>query len=134
MNVANGCYGTKVHDRETIIKIRRQEGINAAKMLGAKYHESICEDMHIAYDYPTIYKLTSTIRQCQPDIILTQDVNEYHMDHTNAAKVTVTAAFAKGMPRWPCDPPIKDYDGDVTIYHALPHGLCTPYRQKVKAS
>ena len=62
MNLANGCYGTKIYDKKTIIKMRRQEGINAAKFLGATYHESLVDDMHIVYEHSTIYKLAAIVR------------------------------------------------------------------------
>jgi LmbE family N-acetylglucosaminyl deacetylase len=52
-------------------------------------------------------------------------------DHMNTARLAVTAAFARGMPNFTTDPPVEPYAGDVTVYHAMPHGLCDGLRRPV---
>ena len=54
MNLANGCCGTTQFDRETIAEIRRKEARQAADSIGAVFHESICNDLEIFYDKPTL--------------------------------------------------------------------------------
>ncbi len=49
MNIANGSCGTRVYGKEEIIRIRRQEGIDAAGQIGAVYHESIADDLDVFY-------------------------------------------------------------------------------------
>ena len=48
-------------------------------------------------------------------------------------RLAVTAAFAHGIPNFECDPQYEAYFHDVTLYHAMPHGLCTPLRVPVQA-
>jgi LmbE family N-acetylglucosaminyl deacetylase len=44
-------------------------------------------------------------------------------DHTNTCRLAVTAAFARGMRNFKTIPPRPPLSGDVTVYHAMPHGL-----------
>jgi hypothetical protein len=54
-------------------------------------------------------------------------------DHMACARLATSAAFTHGMPNFDTVPPATPYTHDVTIYHAMPHGLRTPLRQKVRA-
>ena len=49
MNIANGSLGTNQYDYKTIVAMRREEAIQAAKLIGAHYHESICDDVEVFY-------------------------------------------------------------------------------------
>ncbi|HEY2147858.1 MAG TPA: LmbE family protein, partial [Pirellulales bacterium] len=59
---------------------------------------------------------------------------DYMEDHTNACRLAVTAAFARGMPNFPTDPQRPPVDQPVTIYHAQPHGNRDPLGQPVRPS
>ena len=50
-----------------------------------------------------------------------------------ACRLAVTAAFTHGVPNFETDPPREAFFHDVTVYHAMPHGLCTPLRVPVEA-
>ena len=39
----------------------------------------------------------------------------------NVSRLAVTAAFARGMPNFPVDPPRDAVDSSVTVYHAQPY-------------
>ena len=131
MNVANGCCGTTQYDVETIARMRRAEAQDAAASIGAIFHESICDDMAIFYDRPTLARLASTIRQVVPDIVLTHAPSDYMEDHMTTCRLAVTAAFARGMPNFPVDPPVPAIDKKVTVYHAQPFSHHAPLRQPV---
>lgn len=131
MNVANGCCGTTVHDAETIARIRREEAMNAATSIGAVFHESICSDLEVFYDKPTLAKLASVMRDVAPDIVLTHSPSDYMEDHTNTCRLAVTAAFTRGMPNFPVNPPRNCVAGSVTVYHAQPFSHRDPLRQLV---
>lgn len=131
MNVANGCCGTQVHDHETIIRIRREEARCAADFLGATFHDSLVNDLEIFYEKSTLLKLASIVREVAPEIILTHSPQDYMEDHMNTARLAVTAAFSRGMPNFPVEPPAAATDHPVTIYHAQPHGNCDALRQPI---
>lgn len=132
MNVANGCCGTNQYDAETIARMRREEAINAAESIGAVFHESICNDLAIFYDKPTLAKVASVMREVAPEIVLTHSPSDYMEDHMNVCRLAVTAAFARGMPNFVVDPPRGTVDQIVTAYHAQPYSHHDPLRQPVQ--
>jgi LmbE family N-acetylglucosaminyl deacetylase len=72
------------------------------------------------------------VREVAPEIILTHALRDYMEDHMNAARLAVTAAFCRGMPNYPVDPPRAPADQDVTVYHAQPHGNFDEYGRVVR--
>ncbi|MBA4018723.1 MAG: LmbE family protein [Pirellula sp.] len=126
MNVANGCCGSTVYGREELIAMRRAEAEHACRLAGFTFHNSIADDMEVMYDRPTLRRLTSIVREVRPEIVLTHSPVDYMEDHTNTCRLATTAAFARCMPNYPCDPATPAYFEDVTVYHAQPHGNCNP--------
>ncbi len=124
MTVANGSCGTTVHNSEAIIKIRREESVNAAGCIGAVYHESLVNDIEIFYERGLLARLGSVIREAAPEILLVPSPVDYMEDHVNTSRLAVTAAFCRGMMNFPVEPPHGAIDREVTIYHALPAGIC----------
>ncbi|HKQ40094.1 MAG TPA: PIG-L deacetylase family protein [Verrucomicrobiae bacterium] len=131
MTLSSGSCGSTRFNAATVRRIRRKESKAAAKLLGAQYHDSIADDLEILYELPLLRKLAATVRKVQPRIVLTHSPQDYMEDHTNTCRLAVTAAFARGMPNFKTTPPARAIDGDVTIYHAMPHGLRDPLRQPV---
>ena len=131
MNIANGCCGTTEYDIETIIRMRRDEAQQAAASIGAIFHESICNDLEIFYEQATLAKVTSVIREVAPEIVLTHAPADYMEDHMNTSRLAVSAAFCRGMPNFPVDPPRDPVDQTVTVYHAQPYSHRDPLRQLV---
>lgn len=134
LNVANGCCGTTQYDPETIARIRREEAMQAAEVLGARHHESLCNDLEIFYDKPTLAKVASIIREVAPEIVLTHAPSDYMEDHMNTCRLAVTAAFSRGMPNFPVDPPRQAIEQKVTVYHAQPYCHRDPLGHVVEPS
>ena len=105
MNISNGSLGTTQFDTPTIVAMRRREAAEAAASIGAVFHESICSDLDVFYDRATLASVASVMREVAPDIVLTHSPVDYMEDHTNACRLAVTAAFARGMPNFPVTPP-----------------------------
>lgn len=133
MNLTGGDLGSLEHDRDETRRIRIQEGKEAAELLGATFHDPICNDLEIGYELNTIRRIAAVIRKSDPTIILTHALSDYMVDHETTAKLTVSSAFVKGMPNYETDPPLPAVSTNTTLYHAMPHGLQTPMRQKVRA-
>ena len=131
LNVANGCCGSVQYDAKKTRIVRRAEAKRAARVLGARFHESLCMDMEIVYELKLLRRLAAVIREVKPNVVLTHSPVDYMEDHTNTSRLVVSAAFAHGMPNFSSVPsrPVADYD--VTIYHATPHSLRDPLRQMV---
>lgn len=131
LNVANGCCGSVQYDAKKTRIIRRAEARRAAKVLGAHFHESLCNDMEIIYDLKLLRRLAAVIREVKPNIVLTHSPVDYMEDHTNTCRLVVTAAFAHAMPNFRSVPPRPTAEYDVTLYHAVPHSLRDPLRRFV---
>jgi N-acetylglucosamine malate deacetylase 1 len=125
-NPANGCCGSSKYDAATIARIRREEAYAAARAIGATFHESICNDLEIFYDRKLLGKVASVIREVGPEIVLTHSPVDYMEDHTNACRLAVTGAFARGMPNFVTDPPRPAISTPVTVYHAQPYSHRDP--------
>ena len=134
MNVADGCCGSTQHDAGTVARIREAEARDAASHMGAVFHASVCRDLEIFYDRPTLAKVASVVREVAPEILLTHSPSDYMEDHTNACRLAVSAAFTRGMPNFPTDPSRAAVDQQVTLYHAQPHGNRDPLGQVVAPS
>ena len=132
LNVANGCCGSTQHDRETTARMRREEAMSAAASVGAVFHESLCNDLEVFYNQPLLAKLASIIRAVAPRILLTHPPSDYMEDHINTCRLAVTAAFTRGMPNYPVDPPRPIVHEPVTIYHAQPFWNRDPLRNRVE--
>ena len=123
LNVASGnCGSVKLNASPTRI-VRRQEARRAARTLGAQWHPPLCDDLEILYRLNLLRRVAAVIRKVKPAIVLTHSPEDYMEDHTNTCRLAVTAAFARGMRNFRTRPARKHLDGDVTVYHAMPHGL-----------
>ena len=130
-NIANGCCGSNVMDREETAKVRREEAQASARRMNALFHESLCDDLSIFYDRETLAQVTSRIREIEPQIILTHALADYMEDHMNVARLVVTGAFSRAMKNFPVDPPREITTQEICLYHAQPYSNLTPMRQIV---
>lgn len=130
-NMLNGCCGSLEHSKEEIIAMRWAEAQEAAQSIGATAHAPLFDDLGVFYDAPSLAKVAAVIRSIQPDIILTHSPQDYMEDHQNVCRLTVSAAFSRGMPNYTPDPATPPYDKQVAVYHALPHGLQDGLREYV---
>lgn len=133
MNIANGSMGTEEYSREEIIRIRTGEARSAAESIGATFHAPLVDDMSVFYDKETLLKVASVVRQVAPEIMLVPSLTDYMEDHQNAARLAVSAAFGRGMPNMPVDPPRSAVGKDVVLYHAQPYGNRDILRRVVHA-
>src|SRR5206468_1265730 len=111
--------------------VRRREARCSARMLGAHWHRPLCDDLEVMYEIRLLRRLAGVIRAVKPTIVLTHSPQDYMEDHTNACRLAVTAAFARGMPNFKTTPSRSAADYEVTLYHAMPHGLCDGLRRRV---
>lgn len=131
LNVSSGNCGSTTMDAEETRRVRGEEARSAAALLGATFHPGICDDLEVFYDRPTLRWLAGVVREVQPQIVLTHSPEDYMEDHMNVARLAVTAAFAHGMPNFPPEPPRAPFESDITVYHAMPHGLTDGLRRPV---
>lgn len=131
LNLASGNCGSDRTDGPTTRTIRKGEARAAAGRVGAIFHPSITDDLEITYDVELLRSVASVIRKVKPVIVLTHSPQDYMEDHTAACRLAVTAAFTRGMPNFKTTPSQPAVNGDVTVYHAMPHGLRDPLRRRI---
>ena len=132
MNMADGCCGSTTIGRDVLAKRRLEESCTACNVAGAMFHPPIAHDLAIFYDARALARLAAVVREVAPQIVLTHSPVDYMEDHTNTCRLAVTAAFARGMPNFPTDPPRSAIDSPVTVYHAQPHGNCGPLGEPIR--
>lgn len=133
LNVSSGNLGSIDRSSAATARIRRREAQAAAAVLGAVWHPPFCNDLEIFYDAPTVRRMTAVVRDVAPRIVLTHSPQDYMEDHANTSRLAVTGAFARGMPNYRTTPARRAIAGDVTVYHASPHGLRDNLRRRVAA-
>ena len=131
MNLSSGSCGSVTIGAANLRAIRRKESQAAAKLLSAIYHPSLTDDLEILYTVDRLRQLAAVVRKVQPRLVFTHSPADYMEDHTETCRLAVSAAFARGMPNFKTKPARRAVQGDITIYHAMPHGLRDPLRQKV---
>ena len=131
MNIANGSCGSVEHDADTIASIRLDEAKNAARRLNATFYPPLVPDFEIFYEKELLAKVGSVMRLVQPDILLIHSPEDYLEDHMIACRLALTAAFCRGMRNFPVTPSRAPVDGEVTVYHAQPHGNRDPLNRLV---
>lgn len=130
-NLSSGNLGSMTLSAAETRRTREQEARAAAALLGATWHEPFCDDLEILYTIPHLRRTAALVRAVQPRILLTHSPVDYMEDHVNTCRLAVTAAFARGMPNFWTDPGHTHVEHEVTVYHAMPHGLVTPLREPV---
>ncbi len=130
--VANGSCGSATDDRDTVVRTRLNEARNAANVLGAHFYEPITDDLEIRYDMPLLRRVGAVVRQARPHIVLTHPIEDYMEDHMETCRLAVSAAFSRGMRNFITDPKTAPSAESVTLYHALPYGLCDQMGRRVQ--
>lgn len=131
LTLASGNCGSTEYNSSTTRDIRNTEARAAAKILGAQFHSSLTDDLEVLYGLPLLRGLSAIIREVKPKIVLTHSPDDYMEDHMNTSRLAVTAAFARVMPNFKTVPGRAAINGEVTVYHAMPHGLRDGLRRRI---
>jgi N-acetylglucosamine malate deacetylase 1 len=131
LSIANGSCGSAEYNGEATKAIRNTEARAAAKILGAVFHPALVDDLEILYSVGLLRAVAAVIREVKPAILLTHSPQDYMEDHMLASRLAVTAAFVRSMPNFKTLPARESAEQDVTVYHAMPHGLRDPLRRRV---
>ena len=132
LNLSTGSCGSMTERAEVVRRVRRREARAAARLLGAQWHAPLVDDLEIFYEEKLLRRLAARIREIRPSVVLTHSPQDYMEDHTNTSRLTVTAVFARGMPNFRTLPRRQAVSGQVTLYHAMPHGLCDSLAQPIE--
>jgi N-acetylglucosamine malate deacetylase 1 len=121
MNVSRSNLDSNELSEEAITRMRRREAENSAAVIQAVYHPPIADDLMIFYENSLLRRMTAIVREIQPTIVLLPSLNDYMEDHTNTARLVLTACFSRAMKHYTSIPPREPTAQDVYLYHAQPH-------------
>ncbi len=121
MNLSRSNLDSNELSEAEITRIRRREALRSAEVLGAECHEPIANDLMIFYEDGLLRKMTAVVRKVRPTIVLLPSLTDYMEDHTNTARLVITACFSRSMGHYRSDPPMEPTGQDVCLYHAQPH-------------
>src|ERR1043165_248715 len=71
INVSTGNMGSTVMSAAQTARGRRKEAKAATKILGAKWHAPLCDDISIFYTEENIRRLCAVVRAARPSVVLT---------------------------------------------------------------
>ncbi len=129
-NLSTGNMGSSVMTAARTAATRRREARASAKLMGATWRPPIGDDVLLFYNERAIRQVCALVRRVRPTILLTHPPQDYMEDHTTTCRLAVTGAFARGIPNFRSLPMRAPSLEPLTIYHAMPHGLCDPLRRE----
>jgi len=131
LNVTDGNMGSTVMNAAQTARVRSKEAQASAKLMRAKWHAPFCPDLGVFYTEKNIRRVCAVVREAKPTVILTHALADYMEDHMITARLAVSGAFARGIPNYRSTPQRPPTLEPCVIYHAMPHGQCTPTRVPV---
>ena len=67
-NLSTGNFGSTVMSAAQTARTRRREAQAAAKLIGAKWHAPICDDLQIFYTDENIRRVCAVVREAAPAV------------------------------------------------------------------
>ena len=98
-HMCNGDLGHFHIPRPELAKIRREEAIKAAALIGATSHWVGIRDLDVYYEREQRYRLIDLVRMAKPDLIITHDPNDYMPDHSITSQLVFDASFEATLPQ-----------------------------------
>jgi LmbE family N-acetylglucosaminyl deacetylase len=95
-----GDCGSVEHPPAEISRIRREEGAQAATLIGASYHCLEERDLLVFYAEGTLEKATRLLREVRPSIVLTHSPSDYMLDHEMTSIIARAVCFAAPIPNF----------------------------------
>jgi N-acetylglucosamine malate deacetylase 1 len=98
VSATNGDKGHVTLPPEEIRVIRREELRRSAAIIGAESHCLSIPDECLVNDLAARLEMVEVIRQFKPDLIITHDPNDCHVDHRKTAELVFEAASLSFVP------------------------------------
>ena len=99
-HACNGDKGSAVYKSDELIKMRRKEAIEAAKLIGAESIWGGMKDGEIVLDLETRSKVIDIFRMVNPDLVITHHPNDYQVDHVNISTLAFEAVLTASLKLW----------------------------------
>jgi len=97
----NGDLGHHIYSREKVAAVRRQETLNAAKVLGLDSYDIYgFGDARCPNTIEAREMVARKIQEFEPDIIMTHRDCDYHVDHRTIGTLVKDCGYMLGCPHW----------------------------------
>lgn len=100
IHACNGNKGDYITKPDELAKIRCEEAQNAGRLIGAEVFCLGFGDGEVFYNEETLGHFTDAIRRVDPDVIITHNPEDYHLDHTAVSKLVTDATFLTSVPSY----------------------------------
>ncbi len=104
-HVCDGNKGSNVYSSEELAKMRRNEALESAKLIGATSIWAGLSDGEVVLDLAARVKIIDVLRQADADLVITNGPNDYHSDHVNTSKLVFEATYLASLKLWKTDYP-----------------------------
>lgn len=101
MCVVTDGRGRPKGDPEAIVAIRKAEAEASAAVIGAESVWMGFPDGGLWFDEATRHQFIEVIRECQPDLIITHPMDDYHPDHKTTSRLVMDAAQVARTANYP---------------------------------
>lgn len=120
--MTSGDCGSMRHRPEEIARIRHDEAVAAARLLGADYQCAGLADGLVVYQETNIKRTVEIIRKAAPHIVITQPSADYMVDHEMTGQLVRAACFMAPIPNFVThDPdPAPPLSKTPHLYYAMP--------------
>jgi LmbE family N-acetylglucosaminyl deacetylase len=99
--MAHLCKGDKGHHHippDELAKIRDEEAVSSASIIGAEHINLGIEDLDVYLEREQVSACVELIRQTRPDIIITHSPDDYMPDHTVTSELIFNSSFIATLP------------------------------------
>lgn len=119
LSLTDGSAGTyrKELGGQELALMRRAEAAHSGAMLNARYDVLDHPDGRLEATLESREELIRYIRRFQPDLILTNRLNDYHADHRNTSQLVQDASFLLTVPCVCADTPCLEHMPVVLYWH-----------------
>jgi LmbE family N-acetylglucosaminyl deacetylase len=130
-----GDCGSAILPAARITRIRRNEALRAAQVIGASYACLEQKDLLVLYDSPTLRRALELVRAVNPDLVLTHSPEDYMVDHETTSRLAQSACFGAMAPnfRTGARRPAKAIRAVPHLYYAQPFGGRDIYGNEIRA-
>lgn len=98
VSVTDGRAGHHERHGEELVQRRREEATAAAEVAGIDYEILDIPDGRLRPTVENRERIIRTIRECEPDVVITHRPNDYHPDHRYTAQLVRDAAYMVTVP------------------------------------
>lgn len=95
-----GDCGSAEYPPDDIARIRRGEGEDAAKVIGATYHCLDELDLRVFFGEGPLEKVCRLLNETRANVVFTHSPEDYHLDHEQTSHIVRSATFAAPIPNF----------------------------------